>query len=186
MTSLMSLVIPTIVSAVFVFIASSVIHMATKWHNDEYPMVPNQGKIMDAIKALGLPPGDYMFPKPKDMADMKSPEFVAMAEKGPLTMTLMPAGPMAMGPTMANWFLYSVIVSLFAGYVASAALPPGTAYLKVFQIVGTSAFMAYAFALWPLKIWYRRSTKITVKATIDGLVYALLTAGTFGWLWPKG
>jgi len=26
---------------------------------------------------------------------------------------------------------------------------------------------------------------MTIKEMIDGLVYALLTAGTFGWLWPR-
>jgi hypothetical protein len=33
-------------------------------------------------------------------------------------------------------------------------------------------------------IWYNRSLRATVKATIDGLVYGLVTAGVFGWLWP--
>ena len=185
MTPLLSLLAPIVLSAVIVFALSSIIHMATKWHADDFPLVADQGRILDGIKKLGLAPNDYMFPRPKDMADMKSPEFIKMAESGGVMMTVLPGGPMTMGPMMGKWFAYCLVVNLFAGYVASAALAPGTAYLKVFQVVGTSAFMGYTFALWPLRIWYRRGMTMTVKATIDGLVYALFTAGTFGWLWPK-
>ena len=55
----------------------------------------------------------------------------------------------------------------------------------MFRFVGVTAFLAYAAALWPMSIWYRRSWLTTFKGTVDGLVYALLTAGTFGWLWPR-
>jgi len=26
---------------------------------------------------------------------------------------------------------------------------------------------------------------MTIKEVVDGLIYGLLTAGTFGWLWPR-
>jgi hypothetical protein len=26
---------------------------------------------------------------------------------------------------------------------------------------------------------------LTIKEVFDGLIFALLTAGTFGWLWPR-
>jgi hypothetical protein len=35
-----------------------------------------------------------------------------------------------------------------------------------------------------MSIWYHRSWGTTLRYTVDGLVYALLTAGIFGWLWP--
>lgn len=89
-----------------------------------------------------------------------------------------------MGTSLTLWFMYSVLVSLFAGYLASASLSADTHYLKVFQIVGTSAFMGYSFALLQNTIWFKRSWKATVKSMFDGLIYALVTAGTFGWLWP--
>ena len=62
--------------------------------------------------------------------------------------------------------------------------PPGAPYLRVFQLVGVTAFMGYALALWQLSIWYRRDWMTTIKSNVDGLIYGLLTAGTFGWLWP--
>jgi hypothetical protein len=57
--------------------------------------------------------------------------------------------------------------------------------MHVFQLVSTVAFIGYSVALWQMSIWYRRSWNITIKATIDGLIYGLLTAGAFGWLWPR-
>jgi len=81
----------------------------------------------------------------------------------------------------ARW---RMVVGVFAAYVAGRALPPGSDYLRVFRFVGVTAFVGYTLALWQMAIWYRRSVLTTFKATVDGLIYALLTAGTFGWLWP--
>ena len=72
----------------------------------------------------------------------------------------------------------------FAAYVAGRALAPGTEYPRVFQLVGATAFVGYSLALLQTSIWYRRAWKLTIKSIFDGLIYALLTAGTFGWLWP--
>jgi hypothetical protein len=90
-----------------------------------------------------------------------------------------------MGRNLVLWFLYCVAVGLFAAYIAGLALPAGASYLRVFQLVGAAAFAGYVLALWQMSIWYNRSWSATVKTSIDGLIYALLTAGAFGWLWPK-
>jgi hypothetical protein len=102
-----------------------------------------------------------------------------------MVVTVMPPGPFSMGRNLVQWFLYCVVVAFFAAYIAGRALPVGAHYLQVFRFVGASAFMGYAVALWQMSIWYRRSWITTIKSTIDGLIYALLTAGTFGWLWPR-
>lgn len=49
---------------------------------------------------------------------------------------------------------------------------------------GPMAFLGYVPGLWQDSIWYGRKWSTTLKNTLDGIVYALLTAGTFGWLWP--
>ena len=97
---------------------------------------------------------------------------------------MMPNGMVNMGKTLGLWYLYTLAIGFFAAYVASRALPPGADSLRVLQLAGATAFIAYAGALWPLSIWYRRSWGTTIRSTIDGLIYALLTGGTFGWLWP--
>ena len=89
-----------------------------------------------------------------------------------------------MGKSLLLWFVYVVVVTIFAAYIAGRALGPGTHYLLVFRFVGASAFMGYSLALPQQSIWYRRNWGTTLLSMFDGLVYALLTAGTFGWLWP--
>src|SRR5215472_3088905 len=186
MTGLLSLWLPILLSAIIVFVASSIIHMLLPWHKSDYPKMQNEDKVMDALRPLGIPPGDYFVPMPATRADMRSPEFLEKRKKGPvLVMTVMRGDSLSMGPSLAQWFVFCTVVGFFAAYVAGRALPPGAPYLQVFRFVGTSAFMGYSLAVWPFSIWYRRSWITTIKATIDGLIYASLTAGTFGWLWPR-
>ncbi|HJS22032.1 MAG TPA: hypothetical protein VJ764_05195 [Steroidobacteraceae bacterium] len=185
MTSLLALWLPIVVSAVIVFIASSIIHMGPFWHRGDYPKVPNEDRLRDAMRPLNIPPGEYMVPRVSSSKEMQAPEFQEKLKQGPvLVMTVMPNGMMSMTSNLVQWFLYCVLVSFFAAYVASRALPGGEEYLRVFQLVGATAFVGYTLALYQMSIWYKRSWSLTIKATVDGLIYALLTGGTFGWLWP--
>jgi hypothetical protein len=186
MTGMSALWLPLLLSSVFVFLASSVIHMLSPWHKTDYPKLANQDRVMDALRPLNIPPGDYFIPRPDSRQEMQSKEFQAKAAKGPMVVfTVMPGGPMSMGRNLGLWLVYTVVVGIFAMYVASRALPGGAHYLQVFRFVGCVAFVGYSLALWQMSIWYHRSWTTTIKATVDGLIYALLTAGTFGWLWPR-
>jgi len=185
MTGLAALWVPILLSAVIVFVVSSLIHMASPWHKSDYPKLPNEDRVMDVLRPLAIPPGDYMMPRPSSRQEMRAPQFAEKFKKGPVMMfTVWPGGSMSMGRQLVQWFLYAVIVGIFAAYVAGRALPPGAEYLHVFRFAGVTAFIGYALALWQMSIWYRRAWLTTIKATVDGLIYALLTAGTFGWLWP--
>lgn len=186
MVPVLSLLIPIVVSAVFVFIASSIIHMATPFHKNDIKKFPNEDAVRSALRPLNLAPGDYGVPMPASTKEMGTPEFQQKFREGPVAfITVRPSGKMSMTGSLVQWFIYSLVVSLFAGYVAGVALGPGAEYLKVFQISGAVAFTGYALALVQFSIWYGRSWTTTVRAVIGGLVYALLTAGTFGWLWPR-
>ena len=186
MTGILSLLIPIVLSAVMVFVVSSIIHMALPWHKNDYPKMPNEDQVRNLLRPLAIPPGDYMIPRPAGSEEMRSPEFAEKVRQGPnMVVTIMPNGPFSMRSNLIQWFLYALVVSILAAYVAGRALPPGSAYLSVFRFVGVTAFIGYSAALWQMSIWYHRAWSITVKATVDGLIYALLTAGTFGWLWPR-
>jgi hypothetical protein len=186
MTDLSSLWLPILLSAVIVFVVSSAIHTVTSWHSSDYPKMPNEDKFMEALRPMAIPPGDYMVPRASSTQEMRSPEFKEKFKKGPvMMMTVMPGGDMAMGKQLVLWFVYSAVIALFAAYVAGRALPVGANYLQVFRFIGAATFLGYSGALWQMSIWYRRSWVTTIKSTIDGLIYALLTAGTFGWLWPR-
>jgi hypothetical protein len=169
-----------------VFVMSSLIHMTLPWHKSDYPKVPNEDQVREAIRPLAIPPGDYMIPRPSSRQDMRSAEFDEKMKQGPvMVLTVMPNGPMSMARNLVLWFLYIAAVGHFAAYIAGRALPVGAEYLHVFRFVGATAFIGYSVALWQMSIWYHRAWSITLKATVDGLIYALLTAGTFGWLWPR-
>ena len=186
MTNLAMLWLPILLSSVFVFLVSSVIHMAPLWHKNDFAKMPNEDKVMDALRPFGIPPGDYMVPRPSSRQDMCSPEFVAKMEKGPVMMvTVMPSGPFGMAKNLVLWFLFCVVVTLFAAYVAAHALPIGASPRHVIRFPGLTAFIGYAVALWPMSIWYRRAWSTTIKATVDGFIYSVITAATFAWLWPR-
>ena len=185
MVPVLSLLIPIVVSAVFVFIASSIIHMATPWHNSDLDKLPNEDAVMSALRPFGLRVGNYGMPKPDSRKDMQSPEFQAKFKAGPVAFITVRPSDFSMGSTLVQWFIYSLVVSLFAGYIAGVAFGPGTEYLRVFQVAGTVAFCGYGLAQAHESIWWGRKWSWTLRNMIDSLLYGLLTGGTFGWLWPR-
>lgn len=184
MVPLISLWLPILLSAVIVFVASSIIHMLLGYHSTDWKRFPDEDAALDALGRLGLPPGDYAGPMANSMAEMNTPEFRAKAEKGPrVNLTIL--GPSdSMPRSLLLWFLHSLVVAIFAAYVAGIVLAPGAPYMQVFRITSTVTFVGFALALWQGWIWYSRSIGYTLRSTLDGLVYALLTGGVFGWLWP--
>ena len=186
MTPLIALWLPIVLSAVIVFIASSIIHMLLNWHAGDFAKLPDEERFRQSVGPLAIPPGDYIVPRVQSMAEMKSPDFVKKCEEGPVViMTVLPSGIRGMGKSLTLWFLFSLVVSFVAAYVAGRALAPGVRYLEVFRFAGTTAFIAYSLGQWPASIWYGRKWRTTILSTVDGLIYGLLTAGVFGWLWPR-
>jgi hypothetical protein len=171
---------------VLVFLASSVIHMASPWHKSDYPRYPREADVLDALRPVAMPPGDYFMPRPDSMADMKSPAFIEKMNRGPIVlMTVFPNGISPMGGTFVKWFVYLLVVSALAAALAGPALSPGAPSRAVFHLVFGVAFAGYGLALWQLSIWYRRSLNITIKSTVDAVIYAAITGGVFVWLWPR-
>ena len=180
-----SLLIPILISAVFVFLASSVIHMVLGYHKSDYQQAAKEDELLESFRKLNVAPGDYCAPWAGSMDAMKSPAFVEKRTKGPtVIMTVMPGGPIAMGGQLLQWFIYSMVVSVFAAYVTGRVLSADANYLEVFRVAGTVTFMGYAMALPQFSIWYKRNWGTTMRSMFDGLIYSLLVAGTFGWLWP--
>lgn len=186
MVPLMSLWIPIVLSAMVVFLASSVIHMFLTYHQGDFRQVPSEDAVREALRGANIPPGDYAIPRPSSAKAMGEPEFIEKATEGPNAfLTVIPNGLPKMGTSLSQWFVYSLVVGIFAAYVAGHAVEPGADYMPVFRYVGTTAFVGYSLALPQNSIWYHRSWSMTLKSMFDGLVYALLTAGTFAWLWPS-
>ena len=186
MTGLDVLWLPILLSAVVVFAASSAIHMMLPWHKKDYRTLPRETEVLDALRGFAIPPGDYMAPQAASMQEMRSPEFAEKFKKGPVVvMTIMRGASTSMTKSLISWFVYILIVGIFAAYVAGRALPAGANFRQVFRFTGTVAFIGFSIALWQVPIWYGKSWVTTLKATIDGLAYALCSAAVFGWLWPR-
>jgi hypothetical protein len=185
MVPLASLLVPTLVAAIAVFVASAIAHMLLPWHRHDFGRVPDEDRLMDAMRPFAIPPGDYMVPCPGGPADMKNPAFLAKLEKGPKAiMTVMPPGMPGMGKQLAQWFVYCFLVGFFAAYVTSRALPPAADQMNIFRFTATIAFIGYVVANWQNSIWYLRPWATSFRNTVDGLVYAALTGAAFAWLWP--
>ncbi|MEW6745043.1 MAG: hypothetical protein AB1486_20000 [Planctomycetota bacterium] len=186
MEFLTELWLPILLSAVLVFIVSSVIHVVLPIHKGDYKKLPGEENLLAEMRSQGVSPGLYMFPCAGSMKEMSSPEMIAKCQQGPVgSLTVMPSGPPRMGRSLVQWFLYSILVGLLVAYVSWVALGQGAPYLTVFRVAGTAAILGYAVGHLHDSIWKGVSWRVTLKFVIDGVVYGLVTAGTFGWLWPS-
>jgi hypothetical protein len=186
MVPLASLWLPIAVSAVIVFLASWVVHMFLPYHRGDFAKLPREDSVLDALRSLNIPSGQYLAPYANTPAQMKQPEYLEKRKRGPALFLTLATGPdPGMGKPLLQWFVYLLVISLFAAFLAGGALAPGTPYPMVFKFVGVAAFMGYGLGHAHQSIWYRQQWRTTVNYFIDGLIYALLTAGVFGWLWPR-
>jgi hypothetical protein len=186
MVPITALWLPILLSAVIVFVASSILHMVLPYHKSDYRRLPEEDRVVDALRAAGVTPGPaYHFPHTTHK-EMKSPEVVEKFKRGPVgLLTVIPSGAPAMGKYLGMWLVYCVVVSTFVACVVRRTLVPGTQYLGVFHVAGIAAFLAYGVGQLQDSIWKGQTWGVTAKHVFDGLIYALLTAGTFGWLWPR-
>jgi hypothetical protein len=185
MVALTALWIPIVLAAVIVFIASSIMHMVLPYHKSDYRKLPDEDKLLPTLRAAGLTRGLYHFPFCTHK-EMKSPEIQEKYKQGPVGfMTIFPTGPVNMGKFLGLWFVYCLIIGFFTAYVTGRTVTQGANYLSVFRIAGTVAFMAYGLGGLANGIWKGQPWSMVLKECFDGLIYGLLTAGTFGWLWPR-
>lgn len=185
MVSLAALWLPIVLSAVIVFVASSIMHAVLKYHQSDCHKIPDEDKFLAVLRPASLNRGLYVFPYflPKDM---KSPAAIEKYKQGPVGfLTIMSGGPPAMPKFLIQWFVYCLLVGFFVAYLAAHTVSFGAGYPAVFHVVGTAAFLAYGLGHISDGIWKGQTWSMTIKEVIDGLVYGLLTAGTFGWLWPR-
>ena len=183
--SLAQLLVPTLVAAAIVWIGSAVMHMVLPHHKSDYRKVPDEDGFLAVMRAAGTKPGQYNFPFCPSMEAMKDPAFKKKSDAGPVGVLIVgPNGIPNMGKLLSMQFLYCVIVSLVAGYVASITMAAGADYKTVFRVTATVAWFAYAGGSISASIWWFQPWSVTLKFVIDGFVYGLLTGGAFGWLWP--
>ena len=174
MVPLTALLLPIVLAAVLVFVISSIIHMVLPYHRSDFAAVPDEDRVIAAMRPLAIPPGEYVLPHAGTPAAVNDPAYQEKVKAGPVAfLTLLPNELPRMGKSLVLWFVYCLVVGIFAGYVTSRALGPGADYMAVFRFTGTVAFVGYTVANWQNSIWYARKWSTTAKNTLDGLVYAL-------------
>lgn len=177
--------LPILLSAVFVFMTSSVLHMVVQHHNKDYKGLDQEAAVMEAMRASGVTPGHYALPFAPSMKEAGSPEMLERYGQGPVgILTVLENGPPNMGRHLRNWFLYTAVISALVAYVASFTLEPGAAFMEVLRLAGTVGFLCYGGAEATQSIWKGQSWCTTLRFLADSLAYGLVTGATFAWLWP--
>jgi len=186
MQFLADLWLPIVLAAVGVFLASSVIHMLLPLHRGDFSQLPNESRVLEALRMQGVGPGQYMFPRPASMKDCSSPEMLEKFKQGPVgSLIVLPKGVPNIGKSLLQWFVFSLAVGVFVAYIAWHELPlPGAPFAAVLRLTATVAFLAYGFSHPTDAIWKGVSWTTTLKFVFDGLVYGLVTGAVFGWQWP--
>ncbi len=185
MVYLMDLWMPIVLSAVAVFMASSITHMVLTYHQRDYQKLPNESAVIEAMRNAGVGPGNYHFPHAADLKAAGTPEMIAKFSQGPVgLLNVTPSGPPAMGKSLGQWFAFCLVVGVMVAYLTGRTLGPGTEYLAVFRVAGTVAFLAFSGSEVTNSIWKGQRWATTARHLVDGLLYGLLAGGVFGWLWP--
>ena len=142
MVPLTALWLPILLSAVIVFVASSIMHMLLPYHRGDYSQLPDEDKILAVLRSAALKRGLYVFPFCTHK-DMKSPALLEKQIQGPVGfITIVPSGPPAMPTFLIQWFVYCLLIGFFVAYLTGHTVAHGAYYLAVFRVAGTAAFLA--------------------------------------------
>ena len=185
MTFLVALWLPILLSAVLVFLAAFAMWVVLPHHRTDFRPLPDEEALMGTLRSQGVEPGMYSFPW-QEREEGHTESYLEKVRQGPVGILLVarPETRLTMTPALVQSFVYYVVIGTFVAYLGWHALGPGAPYLQVFQVVGTGAILAHAGAILPKAIFFSFSWSSAWKEVLDGVVYGLLTAGVFGWLWP--
>jgi len=180
-----SLWLPGVVSAVAVFIVSSITHMLLRYHKADYKQLSDEDSVAQAVRKVGPTPGVYFIPYCMDPGQFKDPAMRKKFEEGPVaTLIIRPPGVPGMGKNLAQWFLLCLLVSFITAYVARHTLSFNTDGMTVLRITSTVAFAAYGIGYLQDSIWKMVPWSNSLRGLFDAVLFALTTGLVFRWLWP--
>ncbi len=184
MVTTASLILPVLLSAALVWIASALIWTVLPWHKKDYAPLPDEAGTVANLAAQDLAPGQYMVPHAGSPEAMKEERVRKAFETGAAGfITILPRGIPNMGPNMALSAVLNVAVAVLVAYVARLTLAPDAEYMMVFCVATTMTWMAYGVGAVQDAIWFGRPWRSVLKGFGDALIYGFLTGGVFGWLW---
>ena len=185
--SILDLWQPVLLGSFSAWIASALIHMALKYHNSDYKELQNEDAVRSALRSARPGLGVHSVPYCIDMGQLQEEAMQAKFREGPVALvTVLPSGLPNMGKLVGQQLLHFVLGCALVAYCATLALSPGADYMTVFRFVATVTFLTFSWAVVPFSIWYGHSWSSAAKYLLDALIYGLLVAGCFAWLWPSG
>ena len=180
-----AILLPVFVTAIVLFIASSIAWTVSPHHRQDWVGHPTEKEFLEQLAASEVPRGQYIFPFITP-TEMKDPERMATYEKGPHgTLNVWGSKP-SMPRNLALTFLTFLVACFFIGYLTYSAVGTGETadFSKVFQIAGTAGLCTWCFSFIPNGIWFGKTLRSTVMDIADGFVYGILTGLSFGIMWP--
>ena len=186
MEAITQLWMPILVTAVLIFVASSVIHMVIQWHKGDYKPLANEDDVRAVIRAPSPGPGLYVIPYCSDMKEMGGEAMKQKFREGPVALlTIRNNGDMNMGKTLLMWFVYSLVVAAIAGCLTMGAFTAGRDFAhKAGHLAGMISFLTYFGGSVQMGIWMGKPWSSVARDLVDCLVYGVISALVFMWLWP--
>lgn len=152
-------------------------------HRGDFKGVPDEERLTALLREMNLPPEYYSFPFARGAAK-KDPAFAAKWKAGPLGILQVWSPKISMPKNMLLSYLVNLAVSFLMAYVGSLALPHGSSFLQVMQVMGTVGVLSYAFAFLPGMVWFQGPPRVAAVAVVDGVVQGLAVGLVFAAMWP--
>lgn len=173
-----------LIASACVFIASAIIWMVLPYHKTDIKMLPDEAAFKAAIIPLDLPPGLYMYPNCQDSSEMKSDEFKARWKAGPWgTINVLSAQP-NFPINLLKTFIAFLVITVLVAYLTGVGLGPGAELLTVFRVAGTAALLGHCTGGLAGSFFLGKPTRFVVTDLIDGVIFAIITAGILALMWP--
>lgn len=182
---LLDLWLPIVLSAVICFVASAIIWMALPYHKSDIKPLPDEAGYIAAVRGLSVPPGLYMYPNCHGGEDMKSEAFKAKWKHGPWGVVNVIGAQPNFGKNLLITFLEMLGIAIIVAYLATMGVAAGAEYMQVFRFIGAGAILGFVFGPFAHDAFLAKPARFQITCALDGIVFALLMAGTFAWLWPE-
>lgn len=174
--------LPILLAGLATHIASTIAWTVLPHHKPEWKPLPAEDDLLDLLDAKQVTAAQYLFPYCDDQKQMASAEYKEKVLTRCRGMLILWPTPPNMAMQILKTLAYFLVAAFLIGYIASIAFPAGeTDKADIFALVFTAGLLCYALSPFPAVFWFRQYFAMNI---VDGVVYALLTAALFTWLWP--
>ena len=184
--TLLQLWLPIILGGLFSWIASAIIHTVIKYHNADYKKLSNEDQVAAAFRQSQPKPGLYHMPHCIDMKEMQNESMQEKLKSGPIAMiSVFENGLPKMGKLLIQQILFFIVACIMIAYIATLTLNSSSDFMSIFRILMIVGFLTFGYGIIPHSIWLGQPWANCIRYLFDALIYAVIIAATFAWLWPQ-